>query len=95
MSPSLEHRALRGELGDLISVGILIDPRHLEELLDQLSSVAFPINPELRYCPSEAGKLLTKVEFPAFSSQIQEVIRALHLADLGGTVQLALALPMR
>ena len=92
-----EQPVLRGDQGDLISISISVDPRHLEDLLDQLSSVPFPINPELRHSGThpDQAKPLTRVEFPAFTDQVQDVVRALQLANLGGVVQLALALPIR
>jgi hypothetical protein len=96
MSAVLETSPLHGEQGELISISISVDPYHLEELLDQLSSVRFPINPELRHCcPPDESKPVMRVEFPAFSGQVQEVVRALQLTNLGGAVQLGLALPIK
>ena len=89
-SAAVIEPTLRGERGDLLSVSIAVDAHHLEDLLEQLSSIAFPINPELKHCPP-----VTRVEFPVFSGQLEEVLRALQLANLGGTVQLGLALPIR
>jgi hypothetical protein len=97
MSALLEQPVLRGAQGDLIFISISVDPHHLEDLLDQLSTVPFPINPELRHggLSEAAATPLTRVEFPVFSGQLQDVVRALQLVNLGGTIQFALSLPMR
>lgn len=55
-------------LGELVAVQIRVEPRSLEDLLDVLTQVSFPINPEIRHQPGPAV-----VEFPLFSSQVEEV----------------------
>jgi hypothetical protein len=64
--------ALFGREGELISLRISVEPRLLEDLLETLASLEFPVNPELHHHPSEVS-----VEFPAYSARIDEVRRAL------------------
>jgi hypothetical protein len=63
---------LAGTEGELVSVRITTDPRHLEELLECLASLSFPINPELFH------GLPTVVEFPAYEAWLPSVKKALH-----------------
>lgn len=59
---------LFGREGELISLGISTDPRLLEDLLEALASLDFPVNPQLYHRPTEV-----LVEFPAYSNQVQHV----------------------
>ena len=63
---------LSGSDGELVSVRIGVDPRALEDLLECLSSVSFPVNPEIRH------GIPTLVEFPAWGSRLYEVREALR-----------------
>ena len=60
--------ALVGAEGELVSVTVSVDPRDLEEVLEILADLNFPINPQICHGP------VTTVEFPAY---------AVHLADIG------------
>jgi hypothetical protein len=60
--------ALFGQEGELISLSIATEPRLLEELLEALASLDFPVNPQLYHCAAEV-----RVEFPAYSLQIDRV----------------------
>jgi hypothetical protein len=60
--------ALFGLEGELISLGIAVEPRLLEDLLETLAGLDFPVNPELYHHPTEVT-----VEFPAYSARIEEV----------------------
>ncbi len=64
----MQESALRGGEGELVSVCIEVEPRRVEELLDSLAHLDFPINPELRHAPA-----CVEVEFPAWSSRIGQV----------------------
>ena len=64
--------ALFGREGELISLAIATEPKLLENLLAALASLDFPVNPQLYHRP--AGVL---VEFPAYSSQVEQVRDAL------------------
>jgi hypothetical protein len=71
--------ALRGALGELVSVRISVEPRLLEDLLEVLARAAFPVNPEIRH-----GSPSTVVEFPAYSSDLEEVRKLLDDTGLDG-----------
>lgn len=63
---------LTGTEGELVSVRISVEPRALEELLDCLASVPFPINPQLYH------GVPTVVEFPAWEHKLHFVREALR-----------------
>ena len=63
---------LAGADGELVSVRISTDPRALEDLLDCLSNLSFPINPQIFH------GIPTAVEFPAWESKLPEVRSALR-----------------
>ena len=65
--------ALFGREGELISLSIATEPRMLEELLEALASLDFPVNPQLYHRTAEV-----RVEFPAYSSQVEQVRDALR-----------------
>jgi hypothetical protein len=60
--------ALFGQEGELVSVCARVEPRLLEDLLDALASLDFPVNPELHHHVAEVS-----VEFPAYSSQLGKI----------------------
>ncbi len=62
---------LSGNEGVLVSVSVDVDARSLESLLDVLSQVNFPINPQIYH------GAVTTVEFPAYESRLEEVRRTL------------------
>jgi hypothetical protein len=73
MTASLRSEsALFGREGELISLRIATEPKLLEELLEALASLDFPVNPQLYHRPTEV-----LVEFPAYSSQVEQVRDAL------------------
>jgi hypothetical protein len=66
-------RFLAGKEGELIQVRISTDPRTLEDLLDCLAGLPFPVNPQLYH------GVPTDVEFPAYEGQLPQVSQALRL----------------
>jgi hypothetical protein len=60
--------SLFGLNGELVLVRIGADPRHLEDLLEALARLDFPVNPELHHRP---GSVL--IEFPAYENQVNDV----------------------
>jgi hypothetical protein len=66
------HALLSGREGELIQVQIRTEPRLLEDLLECLASVPFPINPQIYH------GLPTIVEFPAYERHLYEVRDALR-----------------
>ncbi len=76
---SIPGDSLTGMDGELLSVRIEVPWRQLEELLEALAAVSFPINPQLAH-----GSPTTTVELPAYSGQLQEVREALKGLGLSG-----------
>ncbi|PWT99759.1 MAG: hypothetical protein C5B51_26420 [Terriglobia bacterium] len=79
--------ALSGLEGVLVSVSIDVDPLYLEDVLEALARVEFPINPQIyhdaeivyRYADGrEEAVAVTLVEFPAYASRLDEVHRAME-----------------
>jgi len=54
--------------GDLVSLRISVEPRQLEDLLEALARLDFPVNPQLYHRPGHVT-----VEFPAYSDRVDEV----------------------
>src|ERR1700722_20843201 len=89
-SPAPET-ALFGREGELISLAIATEPKLLENLREALASLDFPVNPQLYHRPAEV-----LVEFPAYSSQVEQVREALLRQGLaGGGVQVSRPLVRR
>ena len=63
---------ITGSEGELVSVRATVDPRHLEDLLECLAQVNFPINPQIVH-----GRP-TAVIFPAFEQRLPELRDALR-----------------
>ena len=57
-----------GDQGELVSLRIRVDPKHLEDLLEALALLDFPVNPQLYHRPGQVT-----VEFPAYSARVGEV----------------------
>jgi hypothetical protein len=60
--------ALFGQDGELVSVCVSVEPRLLEDLLEALAALEFPINPQLYHQTA-----LVSVEFPAYSAQLGKI----------------------
>jgi hypothetical protein len=67
-----ENRSLSGTEGELVSVRVNVEPRFLEDLLETLAQVSFPINPQIYH------NRPTVVEFPAYQSRLDELRRVLQ-----------------
>jgi hypothetical protein len=68
---------LSGTEGELIQVRVSTDPRLLEDLLECLAGVPFPINPQIFH-----GRP-TVVEFPAYRARLGQVKDALKFSGFG------------
>jgi hypothetical protein len=55
-------------LENLIVARVLVEPRHLEELLEGLAGLDFPVNPELQH---RTGSVI--VEFPAYAGHVEAI----------------------
>jgi hypothetical protein len=64
---------LSGNDGELVQVRVPTDPKLLEDLLECLSGVPFPINPQIYH------GIPTVVEFPAYETHLRDVRDALAL----------------
>ena len=64
--------ALSSPEGELVFLRITVDPRTLEQLLEALAALSFPVNPQLYHRPAQVV-----VEFPAYSERLLEVRDAL------------------
>jgi hypothetical protein len=62
---------VRGPEGDLVLVRITADAKHLEEVLEAIAELPFPINPEINHTVGGARRPV--VEFPAYSQRVSEV----------------------
>ncbi len=77
VNPVCATPVLAGREGELLLVRIRIPSAQLENVLDLLAELPFPINPEL-----EHGHPESSVEFPAYASRTAEIREALHAAGL-------------
>lgn len=67
------HPALFGREGELISLRISVEPKLLEDLLEALAQLDFPVNPQLYHRLAQVT-----VEFPAYSARVDQVRDALR-----------------
>lgn len=87
-SPAFASNArLSSTEGALVSVSIRVEPRDLEDLLEALARVDFPINPQIYHEAEivsadsqgiEHSELATLVEFPAYLGRLEDVYAALE-----------------
>ena len=59
--------ALLGSEGELVSISVTVEPRDLEELLEALAALDFPINPQIYHDAT------TLVGFPAYEDRLPEI----------------------
>ncbi len=60
--------SLSDTLENLVVARVVVEPRHLEELLEGLAGLDFPVNPELQH---RTGSVI--VEFPAYAGHVEEI----------------------
>jgi hypothetical protein len=65
--------SLAGAEGALVSVSVSVESRRLEQLLDALAQLEFPINPAICH-----DVPITLVEFPAYENHLPEIRRILE-----------------
>ena len=91
--PSTHSPALRGSDGELVSVSVTVEPRDLEDLLEALAALDFPVNPQIYHDAAvvwieangnERVDPTTIVEFPAYAAQLPKVRQVLDRSGLGG-----------
>ncbi len=85
--------ALCGSEGELVAVRISVEPRLLEQLLDILARLDFPINPQIYHHAvrvftgpdgAEQAAPVAVVEFPAWAGRMETVRDALRRNALDG-----------
>lgn len=64
---------LCGSSGELVMVRVVVSAKDLEETLETLAELDFPVNPELFHRGAE-----TTIEFPAYSGQLPRIFEALR-----------------
>ena len=69
---------LHGAEGELVVIRISADARHLEDVLEAVAELPFPINPEIYHVTPQESR----VEFPAYSQRVEEVRAILALRGL-------------
>jgi len=79
--------SLVGSEGELVSVSIAVEPRLLEQLLESLAELPFPVNPQIYHdaCVARVfpdGRRETEpaalVEFPAYAARLAGIRGALE-----------------
>ncbi len=73
--------SLRGAEGDLMLIRIAADARHLEDVLEAVAELPFPVNPEIHH-----GAHQSHVEFPAYSKWVPEIRSILESQGLSREV---------
>lgn len=66
--------------GELVLIRVSVEPRLLEDLLETLAELPFPINPQIYHEVRTTQK--TSVEFPAYGSWTGSIRSALATAGL-------------
>lgn len=89
--PSSVPHCLHSPEGELVSVHIRVEPRLLEDLLEALAEVPFPINPQLHHNAAMrrggGERRAVAVEFPAYAPRVEEVRSALRRHGLDADVE--------
>ena len=74
--------ALHGSEGELVSISVTVEPRDLENLLEALATLEFPINPQIYHEAAiiyvghdgaERREPSTLVEFPAYAGAVPKI----------------------
>jgi len=90
--PTTAFPTLHSREGELVSVSIAVEPRSLEDLLETLAALDFPINPQIYhdgaivYLEPGGGERVeptTLVEFPASSGRLPKIISVLEMSGFG------------
>jgi len=79
VNPVCVTPVLAGRDGELLLVRLRIPAPQLENVLDSLATLPFPINPELHH-----GFPESTIEFPAYALRTADIRTALNAAGLSG-----------
>lgn len=92
--PSANSSALRGVEGELVSVSVAVAPRDLEDLLETLAELDFPINPQIYHDAaviyvnrdgSQQEEPATIVEFPAYAGHLPKMRAVLEASGFAAS----------
>jgi len=92
MSPA-SSSVLRGTEGELVSISVTVEPRDLEDLLEALATLEFPLNPQIYHEAAvtyagadgtERTEPATLVEFPAYAAWIAKIRGVLVASGFDG-----------
>lgn len=72
-SPVSANPLVSSNEGELVQIRITTEPRLLEDLLECLAALSFPINPQIYH------GVPTIVEFPAWEARLYEVRDAMRI----------------
>jgi hypothetical protein len=90
---SPDSPALLGIEGELVSVSVAVEPRELEDLLEALAALDFPINPDIYhdavivYVKRDGDQRMepsTLVEFPAYANRLPKIRAVLESSGFAG-----------
>jgi hypothetical protein len=90
--PGTHSPALHGSEGELVSVSVTVEPRDLEDFLEALAALDFPINPQIYhdaavvYVDRGGGQReepATIVEFPAYAGGLPKIRSVLEASGFG------------
>src|SRR6266851_7992138 len=89
---SPDSPALLSSEGELVSISVAVEPRGLEDLLEALAALDFPINPQIYhdaavvYVDRGGGQQedpATIVEFPAYAGGLAKIRSVLEASGFG------------
>lgn len=80
--PNFDVRTLGSSEGELVLLRARVAPRLLEDFLEALAELPFPINPQIQHYRGEGSETL--VEFPAYESWLPRVRSGLSAAGFDG-----------
>lgn len=90
---STHSSALLGAEGELVSVSVAVEPRELEDVLEALAALDFPINPDIYhdavvvYVKRDGQQRMEPsalVEFPAYAGSLVKIRAVLDSAGFAG-----------
>jgi hypothetical protein len=101
---STHSPALLGSEGELVSISVAVEPRDLEDLLEALAALDFPINPQIyhdaalvsvEHDGNERVEPRTIVEFPAYAGRLEKIRAVLGAYGFSGETIIAFGVSMR
>jgi len=90
---TLTAPTLLGSEGELVSISVIVEPRDLEDLLEALAVLDFPINPQIYHDAAviyveRDGRRRTEpstiVEFPAYAGRLPKIGDVLKACGFDG-----------